>query len=49
MQKKIIALAVASALTVPAMAFAEATITGQVNMSVDMYKDGATQKPPPTA
>ena len=44
MQKKIIALAVASALTVPAMAFAEATITGQVNMSVDMYKDGATQE-----
>jgi predicted porin len=41
MQKKIIALAIASALTVPAMAFAEATITGQVNMSYDMYKDGA--------
>ncbi len=40
MQKKIIALAVASALTVPAMAFAEATLTGQVNMSYDMYKDG---------
>ena len=44
MQKKIIALAIASALTVPAMAFAEATITGQVNMSYDMYKDGATSE-----
>ena len=44
MQKKIIALAVASALTVPAMAFAEATITGQVNMSYDMYKDGAASE-----
>ena len=40
MQKKIIALAVASALTVPAMAFAEATITGQVNMSYDSVNDG---------
>jgi predicted porin len=44
MQKKIIALAVASALTVPAMAFAEATVTGQVNMSYDMYKDGAASE-----
>lgn len=44
MQKKIIALAVASALTVPAMAFAEATITGQVNMSYDYYKDGLTSE-----
>jgi predicted porin len=44
MQKKIIALAVASALTVPAMAFAEATLTGQVNMSYDMYKDGAASE-----
>lgn len=43
MQKKIIALAIASAMTVPAMAFAaEATITGQVNMSYDYYKDGNT-------
>lgn len=42
MQKKIIALAIASAMTVPAMAFAaETTLTGQVNMSYDMYKDGA--------
>jgi predicted porin len=41
MQKKIIALAVASALTVPAMAFAEATLTGQVNMSYDYVNDGA--------
>lgn len=44
MQKKIIALAVASALTVPAMAFAEATISGQVNMSVDIQKDGNTNQ-----
>lgn len=42
MQKKIIALAIASAMTVPAMAYAEATISGQVNMSVDMKKDGNT-------
>lgn len=41
MQKKIIALAIASAMTVPAMAFAaESTLTGQVNMSYDYYKDG---------
>ena len=40
MQKKIIALAIASALTVPAMAFAEATVTGQVNMSYDSYNNG---------
>jgi predicted porin len=45
MQKKIIALAIASALTVPAMAFAaESTLTGQVNMSYDMYKDGAASE-----
>ena len=41
MQKKIIALAVASAMTVPALAFADASVSGQVNMSYDMYKDGA--------
>ncbi|HTN94933.1 MAG TPA: porin [Gallionella sp.] len=40
MQKKIIALAIASALAVPAMAFAEATVTGQVNMSYDSYNNG---------
>lgn len=45
MQKKIIALAIASAMTVPAMAFAaEATITGQVNLSYDYYKDGAVSE-----
>ena len=41
MQKKIIALAIASALTVPALAFAEASVSGQINMSIDMKKDGA--------
>ena len=41
MQKKIIALAVASAMTVPALAFADTTVSGQVNMSYEMYKDGA--------
>ena len=40
MQKKIIALAIASALTMPALAFAEATVYGQANMSIDMAKDG---------
>lgn len=40
MQKKIIALAIASALTVPAMAFADVNISGQVNMSIDVQKDG---------
>lgn len=45
MQKKIIALAIASAMTVPAMAFAaESTLTGQVNMSYDYYKDGAVSE-----
>lgn len=45
MQKKIIALAIASAMTVPAMAFAaESTLTGQVNMSYDYYKDGAASE-----
>jgi predicted porin len=42
MQKKIIALAVAAALTAPAMAFAEATVYGKINMSYDMVDDGAT-------
>lgn len=40
MQKKIIALAIASAMTVPAMAFADVNISGQVNMSIDVQKDG---------
>lgn len=40
MQKKIIALAIASALTAPALAFAEATVYGQANLSIDMINDG---------
>jgi predicted porin len=42
MQKKIIALAIASAMTVPALAYAEANISGQANMSIDMVNDGNT-------
>jgi len=42
MQKKIIALAIASAMTVPALAYAEANISGQVNMSIDNVNDGAS-------
>jgi predicted porin len=42
MQKKIIALAIASALTAPALAFADATVYGQANLSVDMVSDGMT-------
>jgi len=41
MQKKIIALAIASALTVPAMAQAEVTVYGQANLSYDRVGDGA--------
>lgn len=41
MQKKIIVLAIASALTVPAMAFADVSVSGQINMSVDVKNDGA--------
>ena len=41
MQKKIIALAVAAALTAPAMAFAEVTVYGLANLSMDMVSDGA--------
>lgn len=44
MQKKIIALAIASALTVPALAFADVNISGQVNMSIDVQKDGMTNE-----
>jgi predicted porin len=42
-QKKIIALAIASALTAPALALADnaATFYGQANLSVDMVNDGA--------
>lgn len=41
MQKKIIALAIASALTAPALAAAaEATVYGQANLSIDMVSDG---------
>jgi predicted porin len=42
MQKKIIALAIASALTAPAMAFAEATVYGQADLSIDRINDGNT-------
>ena len=42
MQKKIIALAIASALTAPALAFADATVYGQANLSVDRVNDGNT-------
>jgi predicted porin len=42
MQKKIIALAIASALTAPALAFADATVYGQANLSIDMVSDGMT-------
>ena len=40
MQKKIIALAIASALTAPALAFAEATVYGQANLAVEMMDNG---------
>ncbi|MDH4233609.1 MAG: porin [Gallionella sp.] len=40
MQKKIIALAIASALTVPALAQAEATVYGQANVSFDRVATG---------
>lgn len=40
MQKKLIALAIASAMTVPAMAYAEVNVSGQINMSLDMNKSG---------
>ena len=40
MQKKIIVLAIAAALTAPAMAFAEATVYGQFNLAIDMANDG---------
>jgi predicted porin len=40
MQKKLIALAIASAMTVPALAYAEVNISGQANMSIDMVSNG---------
>ena len=40
MQKKIIALAIASALTAPALAFAEATVFGQANLAINRVNDG---------
>ena len=40
MQKKIIALAIASALTAPVMAFADATVFGTARLSVDIVNDG---------
>lgn len=42
MQKKIIALVVAAALTAPGLAFAEATVYGQANVSIDRVSSGAT-------
>lgn len=42
MQKKIIALAVAAALTAPAMAFAEAKVYGLIDMSGNVTKSGTT-------
>lgn len=41
MQKKIIALAIASALAVPAVAMAEATVYGQMNMAYEVIDNGA--------
>ncbi|MFZ5524868.1 MAG: porin [Pseudomonadota bacterium] len=40
MQKKLIALAIAAAMTVPALAYAEVSISGQANMSIDNVNDG---------
>ena len=40
MQKKIIVLAIAAALTAPALAFAEATVYGQVNLAIERRDDG---------
>jgi len=47
MQKKIIALAVASAMTMPALALAEASIYGQVNMAYEMTDNGGSATPAP--
>jgi predicted porin len=40
MQKKLIVLAIASAMTVPALAYAEVNISGQANMAIDMVNNG---------
>ncbi|MGC2049777.1 MAG: porin, partial [Gallionella sp.] len=40
MQKKLIALAIATAMTVPALAYAEATVYGQARLSIDNFNDG---------
>lgn len=40
MQKKLIALAIASAMTVPALAYAEVSISGQANVSIDIVNNG---------
>ena len=40
MQKKIIVLAIASALTAPVMAFADTTVFGTARLSVDIVNDG---------
>jgi predicted porin len=41
MQKKIVALAIAAALTTPALASAATSVYGQANLSIDMVNDGA--------
>ncbi len=41
MQKKIIALAIAAALTAPALAFADATVYGVADLSIDRVNNGA--------
>ena len=40
MQKKIIVLAIAAALAAPAMAFADASVYGQVNLAIDVANTG---------
>lgn len=40
MQKKIIALAIASAMTMPALALAEVTVYGKANVAYEMTNDG---------
>lgn len=42
MQKKIIVLAIAAALSAPAMALADVTTYGQFNVSIDMVDEGQT-------
>ena len=40
MQKKIIVLAIAAALTAPVLAYAEVDVYGQMNLAIDMVNDG---------